>query len=377
MIHRLDYPLLFFILVLAVISIVAISGATYSTNPSFVQQQLYWYILGILLMGATLLFDYRVLAQGRFVYLLYGLGLLLLLLVWIPGVGVSVKGAQRWVNFFGFQFLPSEFMKLFLIITLAKVANEIQQVPIRSWRELAKLTALFTVPFFIILKQPDLGTSLVLVGILVSIMLAGGVDWRIFAVGLIAAFILIGGVFILFFTEHPLLHSLLEEHQIQRIETFVNPASDPTGSGYQLTQSMIAVGSGQLDGKGFQQGTQAQGRWLPEPHNDFIFAVFAEEFGFIGGSILLCTFLFLTYRMIQVGIRCEDRFGACLVAGVTGMIVFQVFQNIGMTVGLLPVTGLPLPFISYGGSALISNLIAVGLVLNVGMRQGGINLFAD
>jgi rod shape determining protein RodA len=377
MIHRLDVPLLLFVLMLAVISIVAISGATYSTNPSFVQQQVYWYILGILLMGVTLLFDYRVLAQGRFVYLVYGLGLFLLLLVLIPGIGVSIKGAQRWVNLFGVQFLPSEFMKLFLIVTLAKVTAEFQRIPVRSWRELGKLIALFLVPFFLILKQPDLGTSLVLVGILVSVMLAGGVDWRIFAVGLIVVGIAVGTVFLLFFMQHPLLHAILEEHQIQRIETFVNPASDPTGAGYQLTQSMIAIGSGQLDGKGFQQGTQAQGRWLPEPHNDFIFAVFAEEFGFIGGSILLCLFLFLIYRMVQVGIRCEDRFGACLVAGVIGMIVFQVFQNIGMTVGLLPVTGLPLPFISYGGSALIANLVAVGLVLNVGMRQGGNNWFAD
>lgn len=377
MIRRFDYPLLFLIFLLAVISIVAISGATYSNDPTFVQQQIYWYILGILLLGATLLFDYRVLINGPLVYILYGLGILLLLLVLIPGIGVSVKGAQRWVNIAGFQFLPSEFVKLFLIITLAKVASESQRLSIRSWREFMKLMVLFAVPFFIILKQPDLGTSLVLVGVLAAVMLAVGVDWRIFAVGMLAIVILVGGVFALYFSKHPLLYDVLEDHQIQRIETFINPASDPTGSGYQLTQSMIAVGSGQLYGKGFQNGTQAQGRWLPEPHNDFIFAVLAEEFGFLGGSVLLCTFLFLVYRMVQVGIQCEDRFGACLVAGVTGMIVFQVFQNIGMTIGLLPVTGLPLPFISYGGSALISNLIAVGLVLNVGMRQGEDNLFAD
>ncbi|PTX64927.1 rod shape determining protein RodA [Melghirimyces profundicolus] len=377
MIRQLDFPLILLLLVLAIISIVAISGATHSSNPSYVEQQVVWYLVGILSLVAVLLFDYRVLMQGRFVYILYGLGILLLLLVMVPGVGVTVKGAQQWLRIGGFQFQPSELMKLFLIVTLAKVTAEVPTLPIRGWREIGKVLALFALPFILILQQPDLGTALVLIGIAGSILLAAGLDWRIFLAGMMAATLVIGGILFLFFTEHPLLRTILADHQIQRIETFINPASDPSGAGYQLTQSMIAVGSGQLYGKGLHNGTQAQGKWIPEPHNDFIFAVWAEEFGFIGGSILLCTFIFLVYRIIQVGINSGDPFGAYIVAGVAGMVVFQVFQNIGMTVGMLPITGLPLPFVSYGGSSLITHMMAMGLVLNVGMRKEGDFLFMD
>ncbi|GGA36064.1 rod shape-determining protein RodA [Kroppenstedtia guangzhouensis] len=377
MVRQLDYLLIFLILVLAAISIVAISGATHSFNPSYVQQQLLWYLLGILLMGATLLFDYRVLFQGRFLYVMYGLGVLLLILVMIPGVGVMVKGAQKWIRLGGFQFQPSELMKLILILVLAKVTAEIEQLPLRDWRKIGKILGLFIPPFILTLKEPDLGMALVFVGILASILLAGGLDWRIMMAGLMAVVFLIAGVAFLYATDSPLLSKILEPHQIQRIEIFANPSSDPTGAGYQLTQSMIAVGSGQLDGKGFQQGTQTQGNWIPEPHNDFIFAVLAEEFGFIGGSILLCTFIFLVYRTIRIGIHCDHRFGAYIVAGVAGMTVFQVFQNIGMNAGMLPITGLPLPFISYGGSSLITQMMAMGLVLNIGMRKEGDFLFMD
>ncbi len=375
--RRLDVPLLLLILMLAVISIVAISGATHSSDPGYVEKQVYWYLLGILFLVAVLLFDYRVLAKGRFVYVLYGLGILLLLLVLIPGVGVTVKGAQQWIRIGSFQMQPSELMKLFLIVTLAKVASEIKWVPIRNWRDIGKLLSLFALPFLLILQQPDLGTAMVLTGITGSILLAAGVDWRFLLTGVAGVVLLIGGVMFLFFTEPSLLRTVIADHQMERIETFVNPASDPSGAGYQLTQSMIAVGSGQLDGKGFQNGTQAQGKWIPEPHNDFIFAVFAEEFGFIGGSFLLTLFIFLVYRILQVGIRSDDPYGSCITAGVAGMIVFQVFQNIGMTIGLLPITGLPLPFISYGGSSLITQMMAMGLVLNIGMRKEGDFLFMD
>jgi rod shape determining protein RodA len=375
MLRQLDFPLILLVGVLAVISIVAISSATYTVKPTYPDKQMMWYLLGILLLVATLLFDYRLLSQGRLVYVLYGLGVVLITMVWIPGLGVKVNGAQQWVNLGGVQFQPSEFMKIFLILSMAKLLVDMEEIPIRGWRNIGKILGLFLLPFAVILKQPDLGTALVLMGILGSMVLVAGVDWRILLTCVLVVAVLAGGVFVLYFTHKDWLEMILEDHQIQRIETFINPASDPTGAGYQLTQSMIAVGSGQLSGKGFHHGTQAQGNWIPEPHNDFIFAVFAEEFGFIGGSILLCTFLFLIYRMVKVGISCEDRFGSYIIAGIVGMLVFQVFQNIGMTVGMLPITGLPLPFVSYGGSSLLTGMVAVGLVLNIGMRQGGEYLF--
>ncbi|QKG84910.1 rod shape-determining protein RodA [Kroppenstedtia pulmonis] len=376
-VRQLDMIAILLVLTLAVISIVAISSATYTTHPGFMEQQIYWFCLGILLLVLTLLFDYRILAQGRFAYLLLGFGLLLLILVLIPGIGVKVKGAQQWFRFGGFQYQPSELMKLILIIVLAKVTSEAKQVPIRDWKLMAKIMGIFILPFSLLLLQPDLGMALVLVGILGSIMLVGGLDWRILAGIVSTVAVLVSGVFLLYFSDHPLLHVILKEHQIQRIETFVNPASDPSGLGYQLTQSMIAIGSGQLSGKGFHNSTQAQGKWIPEPHNDFVFSVFAEEFGFVGASFLLCTLIFLLYRMVKIGLQCDNPFGTYIVAGVVGMLMFQVFENIGMTIGLLPVTGLPLPFISYGGSALTTNMLGVGLVLNIGMRRNSEFLFSD
>jgi rod shape determining protein RodA len=373
----LDYPLIVLVLLLAVISILSISSATYTSDPSYVGKQIGWYVLGILFMTTVLLFDYRTLAQGRFVYVLYGLGLILLMLVWVPGLGVKVKGAQEWIRIGSFQFQPSELMKIILILTIAKQLAEVKRLPLRDFKTLGKIGLLFAVPFLIILKQPDLGTALVLVGILGSMLLVGGMDWRWILTGVVIVVIVVGTVLGLYVTKSPLIHVILKPHQIERIQTFLDPASAPTGAGYQLTQSMIAVGSGQLTGKGFHHGTQAQGRWIPEPHNDFIFAVFAEEFGFIGASILLCIYIFLVYRMLRIALRCEDRFGSCIIAGIVGMLVFQVFQNIGMTVGLMPVTGLPLPFISYGGSSLLTQMVAVGLVLNVGMQQKREFLFMD
>lgn len=375
LIWQIDFLLLMALFILAAISIVSISSATYTDDQSYVEKQIWWYILGFLFMVAVLLFDYKILSQGRFLYLLYGIGILLLLLVWVPGLGVKVNGAQQWIRLGSFQFQPSELIKLILILLFAKLLSERETGKWRNFSTLGMILGLFGLPFFIILSQPDLGTALVLVGILCSMLWVGGLNWKWFAWGLLLALILVGGILLLYVTDHPLLHVILKEHQISRIQTFLDPASDPTGAGYQTTQAKIAIGSGMITGKGFHRGTQAQGNWIPEPHNDFIFAVFAEEYGFIGGSFLLSIYLVFIFRMILIASRSDQRFGTYIIAGVVGMLVFQIFQNIGMTLGLVPVTGLPLPFISYGGSSLITQLMAVGLVLNVGMRTQNDILF--
>jgi rod shape determining protein RodA len=316
-----------------------------------------------------LLFDYKILLEGRFLYLLYGLGIFLLLLVWIPGIGTKVKGAQEWLRFGGIQVQPSEVVKLILILVFAKLLAKKSETGWRDPKTLGTVLGLFALPFLLILSQPDLGTAMVLTAILATMLFAGGLDWRFFATGLALLAFAAGSVFFLYTTHSPLLHVILKKHQIERIGTFLNPAADPTGAGYQITQAKIAIGSGMLEGKGFHQGTQAQGNWIPEPHNDFIFAVFAEEFGFIGSSVLITLFLLLIRRMMGIAEKADHPFGTLIVSGVIGMMVFQVFQNIGMTLGLVPVTGLPLPLISYGGSSLITQLAAIGLVLNVGMRS--------
>jgi rod shape-determining protein RodA len=365
-----DFILITLVAALAAISIVAISSATYTEQTDFMQKQILWYIVGFLCMILFLLFDYKILMEGRFLDLLYGLSIFLLLLVWVPGIGIKVNGAKEWLRIGGIQVEPSEVVKLILILVLAKhLAAKKCETGWWDPKTLCTVLGLVALPFFLILSQPDLGMALLLTGILAAMLFVSGLDWRFFAAGLILVVLAAGSVFFLYTTHSPLLHVILKKHQIERIATFLNPSADPTGAGFQTTQAKIAIGSGMLKGKGFHQGTQAQGKWIPEPHNDFIFAVFAEEFGFIGSSVLITLFFLLIWRMVGIAEKADHPFGALIVSGVIGMMVFQVFQNIGMTLGLVPVTGLPLPLISYGGSSLVTQLAAIGLVLNVGMRS--------
>ncbi|TCS94727.1 rod shape-determining protein RodA [Hazenella coriacea] len=366
---HLDFMLILILFILGSISIVAISSATYTSDSSYVEKQIGWYILGFLCMLSFLLFDLKILSQGRFLYLLYIVGILLLILVFVPGLGVKVKGAQQWIRIGSFQLQPSELMKLIFILLFGKVLAERSGFYGERLRDLGKLFILLVIPFLIILSQPDLGTALVFIAITVSMCWIAGMPRRWFLTGILTLVLSVGSVFTLYFTDHPFLQIILKDHQIKRIETFVNPAADPTGAGYQLTQAKIGIGSGSFLGKGWHQGTQVQGNWIPEPHNDFIFAVFAEEFGFLGASLVIVLFLLMIYRMIMIAFHAEDPFQRFVVTGVIGMISFQVIQNIGMTVGLLPITGLPLPFISYGGSSLVTQMIGIGFVLNVGIHQ--------
>ncbi|MBA4543912.1 MULTISPECIES: rod shape-determining protein RodA [Thermoactinomyces] len=368
-IKQIDPFIILTLFVLAAISIVAISSATYTSDPSFVQKQMLWYSIGFLCMIGVLLFDYKILLQGRFLYILYGFGILLLLIVMIPGVGIKVNGAQQWIGIGSLTFQPSELMKLIFILILAKILSVKKGAPWSDLKTLGKIIAFFAIPFLIIVLQPDLGTAMILMAITASMLLVGGLNWKWFAGGIAVVAIAAGTVIILYTTHSPLLHLILQPHQIQRIQIFLDPASDPTGAGYQSTQAKIAIGSGMLKGKGFHHGTQAQGNWIPEPYNDFIFAVIGEEFGFIGASVLMCAYLFLLYRLIQIAMRASHPFGVYLTSGIVGMFVFQIYQNIGMTLGLMPITGIPLPFISYGGTSLVTQMMAIGFALNVGMRS--------
>lgn len=368
LLFQLDVILLLTLVAFAFISIVAISSATYTSHANFDQKQQIWYIVGFLCLFLVLLFDYKILKEGRFLEFLYGLGIFLCLLVFIPGLGVKVNGAQLWLGVGDFRFQPSEWMKVVLILLLAKQLS-VKKDPVLQMKDLWKSIGCFILPFIIIMLQPDMGTALILIAILASMLFVRGLPVKWFIAGFVMIAVILGSILFLYWTSSPLLTVILKDHQIERIQTFLDPASDPTGAGYQATQAKIAIGSGMLKGKGYQQGTQAQGEWIPEPHNDFIFAVIAEEFGFIGASLLLLIYLVLFYRMLVIATRSADSFGMMIIAGMMGMLVFQVFQNIGMTIGLLPITGIPLPFISYGGSSLISQLAAMGIVLNIGMRS--------
>lgn len=368
LLKHLDFNLILTVLALGLISITAISSAKFN-DWSYVEKQITWYVLGFLVLIAMLCFDYRRLRP--YAFWLYGFGVFLLLLLHVPGIGVEKKGATSWLNLGFGQFQPSEFMKVCFIFALAKVFAEAKEVIVINWKTLASAFVIFLISFLLIIKEPDLGTALIIFAIFATMLLVGGLDWRIILLFLLILILCVGAVFWLYFNHKDFLleNNILKEHQMKRIDTFLDPTADVTGDSFQVYQAMIAIGSGQLFGKGYQQGTQIQGNWVPESYNDFIFSVIAEEFGFIGVSVLLCLFIYLIYRMVRIALSAQDFFGSYIVAGVIGMIVFQVYQNIGMTVGLMPVTGINLPFISYGGSSLLTMMASVGLVLNIGMRQ--------
>lgn len=369
--QQFDYSLLTIIFILTGISLVAIYSATTGANPYyFVKRQLVWYAAGFVLIFAVLFIDYRRLRTLSMPF--YGLGLVMLLAVAL--FGDERNGSQRWIEITdGIALQPSEFMKVFLIIAIAQLLTNFQEkVEVKSLQNdfilTGKIGLLAIIPFLFILKQPDLGTALVLLGIVAVMLLISGISWRILFLILFAGVGIIAVLILLYFLNFDLFSKLIAPHQLNRIYGWLDPQGTAGDFGYQLVQAMLAIGSGQLLGRGLGEGIQAQGGWIPEVHTDFIFAVIGEEFGFIGASILISVYFILIYRLVQIALSCNDLFGTYLVSGIIGMILFQVFQNIGMTIGLVPITGLALPFISYGGSALLANMLGIGIVLNVAMR---------
>lgn len=368
--QKIDYGLIMIILMLVGFSLIAIYKATVNEfGTYYLQRQIVWYIVSFVVAAGTLIMDYRKLKQLAIPF--YALGMLML--VYVALFGKERKGAQRWIDFGNFDFQPSEVMKIFLIIFLAYLLIKAQEKYSRSLRNdliiTGQLAVVSIIPFYFIYRQPDLGTAIVLVGIVAVMLLVAGVSWKIL-LGLIATGIgIITGLIFLYFVNFDFFNKIIKDHQLERIYGWLDPEGTGLDMGYQLLMGINSIGSGQLFGKQFEEtAVTPQHYWLPEAHTDFIFAVIGEEFGFIGTSILISLFFILIYRLVQIALTCNDPFGSYLVAGIAGSLVFQIFQNIGMTLGLMPITGLALPFISYGGSALITNMLAMGIVLNISMR---------
>lgn len=259
-------------------------------------------------------------------------------------------------------------MKIFVILLLAAVLNQYKHQRFSFQESIIPTTKVICwtiVPFFLILIQPDLGTALVILSIAFTLMLVSGISSKMTA-ALMAAFLALLA-FLIYLHNHHFEHftKIIKPHQLDRIYGWLSPDEFDSTYGYQLKQSILGIGSGQLSGSGFTKGQQVQGGNIPEAHTDFIFAVIGEEFGFIGASLLMCLYLMMIYRIIHVAMHANTLYGLYICAGVVGLIMFQVFQNVGMTIGLMPVTGLALPFISYGGSALLTNMIAIGLGVNL------------
>ncbi|ARK31779.1 rod shape-determining protein RodA [Halalkalibacter krulwichiae] len=374
-VQQIDYTLLFLLFVLMCFSLLAIysgSGQYFSDDPTYyVKRQIIWFIAGVIIMSGVMVIDYDM--YKNFSIPLYGIGVVLLLLVAYSPLGVFRNGSQRWLDLGPAEVQPSEFMKIFLIIAMAHLLYRVTMN--RTTKDLksdliivAKVFAIGLPPFFLILTQPDLGTALVIASIMVTMLLMSGVAWRILFVLGIGA---VSGILSLVYLHNnnfELFSKIIASHQLDRIYGWLDPYEHQGSYGYQLVNALRGIGSGQLYGSGFMQGVQTQSDRIPEIHTDFIFTVIGEEFGFLGATILIVTYFLLFYRMVIIALSCNNLFGTYLVSGVIGLLVFQVFQNIAMTIGLMPITGLALPFISYGGSALLTNMIAMGIVLNVNIR---------
>jgi len=358
---QFDYLIIIIIIALAIISYLGIS----SIDPSYAVKQMKWYLVAFLFMLTILFIDREFLLSN--VYPLYGFGTLLLIGVLL--FGNETKGIVGWYDFGGIKFQPSELMKIILILTIAKYLSKREEEPFSSFFSLFPLFLLLLLPLTLILMQPDLGTALIFVGILLSMMLTYGVKVRHFLLIFLIVLLGVGFLVILYFYFPEVFFKILKPYQWKRLTSFIDPFKDAKESGYQIIQSLIAVGSGELSGKGYLEGTQGKLNFIPEAHTDFIFAVIAEQFGFIGASILILLFFILIYRIIKIGIETNDLFGKYVISGIVGMFVFQIFENIGMTISLMPITGIPLPFISYGGSSLLTNMITIGIILNIGMNR--------
>lgn len=266
-------------------------------------------------------------------------------------------GAQRWIQIGPISIQPSEFSKVIMIIALATLL-ESRIGHLSKWREVIPVALFVLVPFLLVAKQPDLGTGLVFLAIFLGMIFVAGISLKI-----------LGIVFGAFLAMLPIIWQFLHDYQKMRIMVFIDPNVDPLGSGYHIIQSKIAIGSGMLFGKGLFGGTQSQLNFLPENHTDFIFAVVGEEFGFIGAVFLLCLYLIVLWRGVKIARECKDAFGMLLASGITSMLAFHLLVNVGMTMGVMPVTGIPLPLMSYGVSSLLTNVTCLGLLMNIHMKQ--------
>ncbi|MGK7345989.1 MAG: rod shape-determining protein RodA [Candidatus Nitrospinota bacterium M3_3B_026] len=353
-----DFALLGVTVLLLAAGVAAVYSANLQSDSAFLKnlyaRQLYWIAFCLIAVVPVLLLDYH--SIERMAYPLYFTGLGLLIMVEI--IGREGGGAQRWLSFGGFNVQPSEIMKILVIILLARILDERDDTSDMGLKDLVKPALVAAVPFVMVAKQPDLGTATVYLAIFAGMALMTGVERR--ALGYITA----SAALIL-----PVSWLMLKPYQKNRILTLLNPEADPMGQGYHIIQSKIAVGSGGLWGKGIFEGTQSKLNFLPEKHTDFIFSVVAEEVGLIGSLILIALFYFLILRILDVSINARDKFGSLAAVGVGVMMSFNFLYNIGMTLGLFPIVGIPLPFISYGGSSLLTNLVGVGLVLNVSLRR--------
>ncbi len=355
---HINWSLLLFTLILAGIGIINLYSASalrledgVSLTPYYARQSVWtgMGLIGILLCTA---FDYHRLTSWAWPLFIFSL----LLLLSVPFIGKSIYGSRRWIDLYFFHIQPSEPIKIAVMILGAKLISEVQE-PL-DWKVFLRILPIALIPAVIVIKQPDLGSGLTILFIFGGVVLYHGLEKKLFKILLIVIPSLL-----------PLAWSFLHDYQKKRILTFLDPGQDPLGDGYHILQSQIAIGSGQIWGQGFLGGSQSHLRFLPEKHTDFAFAVFSEEWGFLGAIILLLLFCGFLYQLAQTARESRDSFGILLGCGIFFYFFWQILINLSMVLGLMPVVGIPLPFISYGGSSTLVNFCLIGLSLNICMRR--------
>ena len=360
--RHLDPVLLLAVIALAVIGLFAIYSATHQSlanvrlDPGYyVKRQITFLALGAVVLMLVASFDYRFLKV--YAGLFYAASIVLLILVRTP-IGSTVKGSQRWFEFMGFQLAPSEVAKVAVICMLAAFLSELRGDV--TLEDVFRATVIAALPGVLVFLQPDLGTSIVFVAILFGILVVAGTRGRYLAILALTALVLIFAGFQV---------GLVKEYQVARLTGFLDHGDDPQERDYNRLQAEIAIGSGGIAGRGYLNGTQTNLDFVPEQHTDFIFTVVGEEFGFVGSLALLGIYAVVLWRAFRTAMIAKDAFGTYLAAGIGSMFALQIFINIGMNIGIMPITGIPLPFVSYGGSSLLINAACIGLLLNVHMRR--------
>ena len=354
---NVEWTILIAAIILCVIGLVALFSATQETEHDEFNKQCIWFVVSLIIMIGVMLIDYETLVKISPV--LYGLFILLLIgVLFTP----EINGATSWFDIGFFSFQPGEFAKIFVILFLALAINKIQErgkEEINRPTRLLVLFAILGVPVLLIIKQPDFGTAAAFIVAAALMVIAAGIDKRY----IIATIILV-------VVSVPLIYNfILPEHAKQRIDIFLHPESDPRGAGYNIIQSKLAIGAGGLTGMGLLKGNQTQLGFLYPKSTDFIFAVIGEEMGFIVAAAVVILYVLLITKSLYVAKTAKDETGSLIATGITGIFLFHVVENIGMVMGLLPITGVPLPFISYGGSSLITNFILVGILLNISSKR--------
>lgn len=364
----LDKTFVFAITLLLVFGLIILTSAgnSISSDPYYyVKKQLVWMILGLTLAIFIMLYDFVELE--KYSNYLYWISVFILVIVLL--LGQEIRGTTGWIGFGSFLIQPAEFTKILLILAFADFLNR-RKGTLDTLEDMLPCFLYMGLPFLLILMQPDLGTALVYIAITVVMMYIAGANPRV----LISLILAVAGFVALWLYLHFQfgLWLPLDDYQINRLIVFVDPYNDGQGgrgAGWNTIQSLVAIGSGGLTGKGLFQGSQVQLNFLPEHHTDFIYAVIGEELGFIGAAFVLVLYALLLWRSVEISFTAQDLYGTLVVIGITAMWLFHIFENIGMSIGIMPITGIPLPFLSYGGSSLLTNMIAVGLILNVNLHD--------